>query len=433
MLKKTHVSAAAGIVLMCLSGASAHAQQSEGKVRANGLGLISADGQNSINLTGRLHFDNRMINSDFASGATGDKDTAKYGDTMDIRRARVGFTGTLLKDISYEVVFNAAASDSTNLDTGWINYAFTKPVNLRVGKFKQQFNLEEMTSSNNIDFIERSYVNQFAPGKKLGMMLHGVLTPGLAYGVTSFQDATSVLSASGSRQSTVRLAANLAEMTQLSDKVLHLGLAKHSGTVDVAAGATGDVIKLRTDARGADGVFASTFAADDTANVNQVKRSSDGLELALAQGPIKLQAETVKANFDFANAARSNVVDGTLKAQYLAVVYNLTGEKWSDAYKDGTFGAIRPRSNFTMSGKGTGAWQLGYRASSYDASDWTATTATTGSKKGKTQTFGVTWLLNPNARIMLNHSTTKFDTAFALGAATGDKETVTTLRTQINF
>lgn len=420
-------------VLVMAVGATAYAQQTEGKVRANGFGLISADGQNSINLTGRLHFDNRMINSDFAAGAKTDKDTSRYGDTMDIRRARIGINGSILRDISYEVVFNAASSDSTNLDTGWVNYAFTKPLNLRFGKFKQQFNLEELTSSNNIDFIERSFVNQFAPGKKIGMMLHGVLTDGLVYGISSFQDATAVISASGAKQSTARLAVNFAELANMPNRVLHLGVARHSGTVDVASGATGDVIKLRTDARGADGVFASTFAAGDAANVNQVQRSSDGLELALAMGALKLQAESVKANFDFANAAKSNVVDGTIKSQYVAVVYNLTGEKWSDAYKDGVFGAVRPASNFSSSGKGNGAWQLSYRTSSYDAGNWTSTTPTSGSRKGKTDTMGVNWLLNPNARIMLNYSTTKFDTPFALGASTGSKETVTTLRTQLNF
>jgi phosphate-selective porin len=114
-------------------------------------------------------------------------------------------------------------------------------------------------------------------------------------------------------------------------------------------------------------------------------------------------------------------------------MYNITGEKWSNTYKDGTFGGTRPLANFSSSGKGIGAWQVGMRVSSYDANDWVATTATTGSKKGSTTTLGVNWILNPNARIMLNHSTTKFDTAFAASAATGDKETVTTLRTQINF
>ena len=419
---------------MAGSMASAYAQQGDGKVRSNGLGLISADGENSINLTGRIHVDTRQFSSDFSDNATRDKDTAKYGDTFEIRRARIGFTGTLLKDISYEVVFNAAASDSTNLDTGWINYGFSKHLNLRAGRFKQQFNLEELTSSNNIDFIERSFVNQFAPGKKAGMMLHGVITDGVSYGVTRFQESNTAASASGNFQSTARLAANIAQLANWdNNSVLHVGFARHSGTIDVASGATGDVVKLRTDARGADGVFVSTFASGDTANINEVRRNSNGFELAVAYGPFKFQTENVNAKFDFENLNRSNVVDGTIKAQYYSVVYNITGENWSDFYKDGTFIGIRPKSNYSSKNTSGGGWQIGYRNSSYDAEKWTSTTATSGSKVGKTNTLGLTWLLNPNARIMLNHSSTKFDTAFALGATSGTKESVTTLRTQVNF
>ena len=414
---------------------SAHAQQGDGKVRSNGLGLVSADGENSINLTGRIHVDTRQFKSEFANGAERDTDTAKYGDTFEIRRARIGMTGTLLKDISYELVFNAAASDSTNIDTGWINYGFSKHVNLRAGRFKQQFNLEELTSSNNIDFIERSFVNQFAPGKKVGLMVHGVLTDGVAYGLTRFQESNTSASASRNAQSTARLAVNFAQLASMKESVAHVGLARHSGIIDVTAAsdATGEIVKLRTDARGADGVFSSKFASGDTANINEVRRSSNGLELAFAYGPFKFQTENVNARFNFENAARSNVVDGTLKAQYFAVVYNITGEKWSDAYKDGSFGAIRPKSNYSSKSSGSGGWQVGYRTSSYDATDWVSTTATTGSKRGKTNTVGLTWLLNPNARVMLNYSTTNFDTPFSLKAATGSKESVTTLRTQVNF
>lgn len=402
-----------------------------GKVQANGLGLASANGETTINLTGRIHFDVRSFDSDFSNGMTADKDTAKYGDAYDIRRARIGFNGTLLKDISYEMVFNATTSDSTALDTGYINYKFGNPLQLRVGKFKQQFNLEELTSSNNIDFIERSYVNQFAPGKKLGLMLHGSPRDGVAYGVSAFQENTAVSSATGNTQTAARVALNIAELANIKNAVVHFGGAQTSGSYDLSASATGDILKLRSDARGVDGVFASTYAGGSTANVNEVKRSQSGLEMAFATGALKFQAETVKSQYDYANA--TNTVDGSIKAQYMAVVYNLTGEKWSDAYKHGSFGGIRPASSFSTSGKGTGAWQVGLRTSSYDASDWKATTATTGSTKGKTTTLGVNWILNPNARIMLNHSTSKFDTAFAVSAATGNKESVTTIRTQINF
>ncbi|MEN9330166.1 MAG: hypothetical protein RLZZ484_1354, partial [Pseudomonadota bacterium] len=149
-------SVATAVMMTCLAFTQ-QALAQDGKVQSNGLGLSSANGETTINLTGRLHFDVRSFNSAFASNMPTDKDTAKYGDTYDIRRARFGINGTLTKDVAYEVVFNAASSDSTNLDTGFINYTVSKPVQLRIGKFKQQFNLEELTSSNSIDFIERSF------------------------------------------------------------------------------------------------------------------------------------------------------------------------------------------------------------------------------------------------------------------------------------
>lgn len=428
-------SVAVAVILTCLTFSQQSFAQ-DGKVQSNGLGLSSANGETTLNLVGRLHFDVRSFNSAFANNMTTDKDTAKYGDTYDIRRARIGIQGTFMKDVAYEIVFNAPSSDSTNLDTGFINYTLSKPLQFRVGKFKQQFNLEELTSSNSIDFIERSYVNQFAPGKKLGMMIHGAPKDGLYYGVTMFQEGSAVSSASRNTQNSARLAGNLAQLTGIKDSVLHFGVAQTSGSLDVASGATGDILKLRTDARGVDGVFASTFANGSTANVNEVSRTQSGLEVAYATGPLKIQAEAVKSKYSFNNGlsgATLNTVDGKMNTQYLAVMYNITGEKWSDAYKDGAFTGTKPLANFSSSGKGNGAWQVGVRVSSYDANDWAATTATTGSKKGSTTTFGVNWILNPNARIMLNHSASKFDTAFAAGAATGDKEKVTTLRTQINF
>jgi phosphate-selective porin OprO and OprP len=50
-----------------------------------------------------------------------------------------------------------------------------------LGKFKQPFGLEQLTSSNNIDFMERSYVDQLAPGKKIGAMAFGEPKPGFTY------------------------------------------------------------------------------------------------------------------------------------------------------------------------------------------------------------------------------------------------------------
>ncbi|NCV94790.1 MAG: response regulator, partial [Burkholderiaceae bacterium] len=53
------------------------------------------------------------------------------------------------------------------------------------------FNLEEYgTSSNNIDFMERSYVNQISPAKKGGFMAHGVLENGITFAGSVYQQNT---------------------------------------------------------------------------------------------------------------------------------------------------------------------------------------------------------------------------------------------------
>jgi phosphate-selective porin OprO/OprP len=404
-----------------------------GLVKSNGLGLESTDGQHSINLVGRVHFDARSFDSNFANGVAAEKDAAKFGDNFEIRRARLGVNGFVFKDITYEGVFNMVGSDTNVVDTAWINYGFNKSAQVRVGRFKQQFNLEELTSSNNIDFMERSYVNALTPGKKVGVMIHGVPMDGTTYGVSAYQNGISQISGAGSFEYSGRLTANIAKLANINDSVIHLGAAGTTGTFDVAAAATGTVVSLRSEHRGIDSVYTASYAGGSAANATAVNKTLAGIEFAYGYGPAKLQAEMAEAKFS--TSIPTTDVVGKVKVNYVAVLYNLTGEKWSDAYKDGAFGSIKPLSNFGQGSSGTGAFQLGLRLSEYDASDVTGTI--TGSSKGKTTTLGLTWFLNTNARMMLNYAQTKFDTPFIAKDVTGgvasDKENAIMLRSQFNF
>jgi phosphate-selective porin OprO/OprP len=197
--------------------------------------------------------------------------------------------------------------------------------------------------------------------------------------------------------------------------------------------------------------FRPTFTT--TGNVQgEITKENRGFELAYGQGALKLQAEYAEAIFNARdNNASLDIVRGKYRMQYVALVYNLTGEQWYDSYKDGAFSSLKIKSNFDPSGSGIGAWQIGIRFSSYDATDLqptglggTSTFADVGSNKGKTTTLGLTWFINPNSRIMLNHAMTHFDqpitSRFLLGASggtagqiIGDRESVTTLRAQYNF
>ena len=224
---------------------------------------MPAFAQVETKVTGRVHFDVR--NHTNGASLVDDRDSASYTDNYEIRRARIGLTGTINKDIAYEVVGNAVGSSTNFVDTAFVNYGFNKTAQFRAGRFKQPFSLEELTSSNNIDFMERSYGNQVVPGKRLGLMMHGELTKGLNYGVSTFQqDFTQGVNHQGlGSDSAIRIAANLAEMQNIEDTVLHLGVAATKGVDRVGhftsssggTSTTATVLALRSENRGVNNAY----------------------------------------------------------------------------------------------------------------------------------------------------------------------------------
>lgn len=368
----------------------------------------SAFAQVDAKVTGRVHFDARNISTDLNTSY--DRDSASVGDTFEVRRARIGVTGSINKNIGYEVVGNGVGGTTNWIDTAFINYGFNKKAQVRAGRFKQPFSLEEMTSSNNIDFMERSYGNQMVPGKRLGAMLHGEPVTGFTYGVSVFQDGFSEItnqSSLGNKQA-ARLTLNLAQTQDIKDTVLHVGLGYTGGEARVTptnSGNTADTVQtttratilaFRTEGRGLNNAYraqiggdtllpASTTnsaldynqSANNAVTINQKLR---GVELAGARGPLKFQMETFNSKYN-ASGVSETIGSATYaltnmsvqaKTQYIELMYNITGESWADAYKGGVFGGIKPKTNFMTDyggqvGMGTGAWQVGFRTSKYSA------------------------------------------------------------------
>ena len=443
-----------------LSKATKHIdkQAKDGSVKSNGFGLESADGQHSINLTGRVHFDARAISGDF--GAKSDRDSVSLSDNFEIRRARIGFNGFVFKDIGFEVVANTLGSSANLIDTAFLNYGFNQAAQVRVGRFKQPFSLEELTSSNNIDFMERSYLNQLAPSKKIGVMLFGEPLADMTYAASVYQNDFNQVTNEDSkgREAAARLTYNFANLTGVKDSVIHLGLSGTTGKFQTLASATNNTsgaasrdtratfIGFRSENRGLANIYraqigstllgTATYGGPSNDAVT-VKKNLAGLEMAYTYGPFKAQGEYALVNLNATSSVSSG--EGSVKAGYAELMYNLTGEKWSESYKAGVFGGVKPNSNFKLGGA-MGGLQLGLRFSKFDASDVT-TTGLNGriqnSPKGNTTTVGLNWLLNPNARIMLNYSATKFSNPVTpldvTGATAGKDEKVISLRSQINF
>ena len=107
---------------------------------------MPATAQLNAKLTGRVHYDARAIDSGLDQ--INDRDTATAASGFEIRRARIGFSGDYNKQIQFEGVANAVGSTTNFIDTAFINYGYNSAANIRVGRFKQPFSLEENTSSN---------------------------------------------------------------------------------------------------------------------------------------------------------------------------------------------------------------------------------------------------------------------------------------------
>lgn len=455
----------------------------------------SGDGKNTMAVTGRVHFDMRTesnnTNTNTAANNS-DRDTAGMADQFELRRARIGVKGKMFEHFDYEVIGNLVGSNTNIVDVAYVNAGMYKQAQLKLGQFKQPFNLEEYgTSSNNIDFMERSYVNQITPAKKVGAMLHGVPATGLTYAASVYQQNNfgETDNETTGKGFAGRATVNFAELAGWGDSVFHVGAAgfdseygvlpasssNGSSTLTTGIATNGTVVGFRSAGRGLANAYrvqigGNTVNAGASMPSNaaaNVENKAYGLELAMAKGPFKIQGEFTDQVFNANQYSVNSYVHADVKAYYVEALWMLTGENYANWYKNGAWGGIKPTSNFDLeTGKGKGAWELGVRFDAYDVSDVAAysgsgyagssrvqgsfsgntglldtataaslnTTATGGG--AKTYTVGVKWQLTPNMRVLANYAHTKFDDPFkAVDTSLSNitKEDLLMVRSQISF
>ena len=418
--------------------------------------LESANSRNSIQLTGRIHLDYRQNSLDVDHTDFNDRDSSTAADAFELRRARLGVTGKFAKDFKYQIVGNLPGT--ATIDVAFVDYAKYDGAQLRLGKFKQPFNLEEQTSSNNIDFMERSYVNQLAPGKKIGAMAFGEPKPGFTYAGSVFAMNDTEQDARNDKASYAgRATLNFAQFAGNKDMIAHVGLAGFESEYNItptsssATGGTstqGSFLSYRTPGRGLSNIFRAQIGgvavaggglAEPSNSTSQVKSQALGLEAILAYNNFKLQGEFATADFKATTGTGALIGDRTAhtftadtQAWYAEGLWLLTGEKYANAYKAGTFSSIKPTNDFDSDNGKWGAWELGLKYEEYKVDNMNANSIALGSRaqgtlscstsgsattiatinacesKSKTYTAGIKWILNPNARILANYSHTSF-------------------------
>lgn len=385
----------------------------------DGVRFEDAGGNWQLAINGRVQFDGRAFDPDQAAA-----------DTWSLRRARLGGTMTLYKDYSARVE-GEYSGDSTTLTYAYFDINKFKAARLRLGQFKPFYGLERASSSNFLDFQERSMADALLGGSyDRGVMLHGTPFNGVYYSAAwingNNKDENDV--EYDNKDLMARVTANAAEWAGWKDSVVHAGGFHARGRQESGSA----IPAIRTEARG----FTFFSTADTAANkfTDNVDRDRSGVELALAHGPVKLQGEYIRAGFE------GKDFDRDMSAWYASLNWLVTGETFAGTYKDGVFGRLRPKQNFSFDGEGWGALQVGVRYSAFDGDDFVAANVAGTGKlaAGKTNdahawTLGANWILNPNVRMIANYVRTSFDTDVVNNSQNFDEEEALTMRAQFDF
>ena len=136
-----------------------------------GFSFGSANGNFGIQLKGVLQVDSRTFFDD--GGITGN-------DGILLRRARPILQGTVFRDFDFQFVPDFGGTSAPQIFDAFLNYRYSRALQLQAGKFKTPIGLEQLQADRDILFNERALPTDLVPNRDLGFELHGDLFGGVA-------------------------------------------------------------------------------------------------------------------------------------------------------------------------------------------------------------------------------------------------------------
>jgi phosphate-selective porin OprO and OprP len=347
---------------------------------SNGFRFDSADRAFSFRVTGRMHVDfgRWSAKSSIREALDDDLPTAAA-----FRRARMGFTGVFYRDFEYKAEWDFAGGDASFRDV-YLAYTTECAGRFRVGHFKEPFGLDELTSSNNITFIER-HLGSLTPAFNTGLGWDmGLMDGDLVLQAGVFRDANDYGNDLGNTDHggwnwTGRVAGR-PWVNEEGDQYVHLGVAgslrDHKNDEVRFRARPENFLSPRF-------VDTGTFEADGSTLL--------GLEGGAVFGPFHMQAEWMRADVDAVDMPDPRFDGFAVQAGVF-----LTGEprRW----RGGAWDSVRVKNKFGREAQdGWGAWELALRYSKLDLDSKDV-------RGGELDawTLGLNWYLNNNTRFMLN-------------------------------
>jgi phosphate-selective porin OprO/OprP len=425
--------------------------------------ISSADGQNSIGITGRIHWDVGDYVHYHAENRSGTATTAtpnNLNSGENFRRARLGVVGKVAGDWNYALIYDFGGSTDTGgtgtfngggIETAEISYNGFRPLTIEGGAQDIPYTLDEAISSNDIMFIERSSSQVIATNIAandfrenfgghwnndrawIGAYFTGPQT-GSVHAITS-----GVANQIGAVQ---RLTYNPLQSDAYS---LHVGFDAEELIKPASSGgfrniAISDRPELRVDP--STPLNAGTLG---TATNPVTGASVLGGELAGGLGSAYGQAE-----YFHYSVGRSGLSTANFDGGYAEGSYTITGEHRKYNPGCGCYTGISPAHPFdikTFSEGNWGAVELGARYSVMNLNSNYFPGATTGAGTSAVEggyqqvvTLGANWYVNTNIRFMFNYlhgwigkhnGGSLASTGLPTGAGTGATFDAIALRTQV--
>ncbi len=405
----------------------------------NRFGFESADGQNSIALTGRLHFDvgDYLDYHPDSKAAVQDLNSG-----VNARRARIGVVGKFAGDWNYSLIFDFGGSTDTGnpsaIENAYVTYNGFKPLAFDLGYMDTPFTLDEATSSNDIMFIERASIQAVATSINTGdfRSAFGARSNNDRYWAGVYLTGPTSGQTHGTGEPVGAFGRFSYQVLQAPNYSFHLGVDA-SGLMKPAAvggvrtiGSLSDRPELRIDPTSIIGTGALGTAANPASGA-----AIFGVETAAAYNSLFLQGEYYHIQVDRDGLPANNFDGG-----YVEASWTVTGEHRNYIPATGAYSGINPAQAFSLSAGHWGAFELAARYSEVNLDDnfqtGVAVPAGSNGVGGGRQTVyavGVNWYPNTNMRFMLDYLHGVINKGSSTGSELGGNFDALALRTQIAF
>src|ERR1700686_2889814 len=393
--------------------------------------ICTADDQNCIAITSRVHFDGGGYDYHPNTPATMPQ---RLDDGVNLRRARIGVLGKFGGDWNYALIYDFGGSSDgfastasvggvpvgflpggalSGVENAYLSYTGIKPLGGRLaiegGVMDLPYTLDEASSSNDIPFMERASSGVIAQNiaasdfrSTAGARWYTDTFWAGAYATgptTGAIHSASSVNPPGTTEQFGAFARVAGQIVSGKDYSLHIGgdaewliQPPHNLIANTQTLTLSDRPELRIDPT----TLVSTGALADVSGAQVYSAEAAG-----TYGPLFFQGEYFWYNVD--RNAFAPLPSLKFQGGYAEAADVLTGETRLYNSASASYAGIKPANPFSLAGGGWGAWEIAGRFSTIDLNDQLAQANGVAGGRQTVYTLALNWYVNGNVRFMFDY------------------------------